>query len=330
MKISLIIPVYNGGDYVRPIFESLRQQDYNGDVQFIFSDDGSTDNTSEELAKIAEEDPRVTVVSGENRGVSSARNRALAAAEGDVIGFVDADDTLLPNYLSTLAETLAESGADMVCCGFERYYEKSGVTDHLPTGHGQKETVDRDGMRKLLLRPDGYTTVMWNKLFTRQALTDENGELLQFDETLHIVEDGEYIFRSAVKRAVFLPDGLYRYAVRDTGAMYAAKVTERKLTELAARRKIVELSADSSAEVQALAKMKYQKGVRDLMFHAVIGGQGKAVKHLKPQLRVWSKELFESPALSKKEKLKYHVYRPLIELNLRRVGAFLMEKLSGH
>lgn len=329
MKVSLIIPVYNGAQYVKSIVQSLKEQDYR-DVEIVFSDDGSTDGTAEALEEAAAEDDRIKVVSGENRGVSSARNRALEAATGELIGFVDADDTLKPGYLRTLVDALLESGADMACCGFDRYYESSGVMDHLPTGHREQELVDRDRMRELLLRPDGYTTVMWNKLFTRAALTDETGALLKFDETLHIVEDGEYIFRSAVKTAVFLPQTLYRYVVRNTGAMYAAKVTERKLTELAARKKIVALSADSCRQVQELAKMKYQKGVRDLMFHAVIGGQGQAVKHLRPELDVWAKELFRSPALSKKEKLKYHVYRPLIVWNLRRVGAFLMAKLGGH
>lgn len=327
-RVSVIVPVYNGEKYLPAMAESLLAQDF-VDLQILFSDDGSTDGSVNFLTLLAARDSRVTVVIGENGGVSAARNRALALAEGDYIGFADADDVLEPGYVSALVAALEETGADMACCGFTRIYEKSGKTDALPTAHRQRQVVDRDGMARLLLRPDGYTTVVWNKLFRREALTDGQGSLLRFDESLHIVEDGEYIFRSGVSRAVFFPEPLYRYFVRTSGAMYG-RVTERKLTELTARQKIVALTGDAAPDVQALAKMKYQKGVRDLMFHGVISGDGAAVKPLRKELKVYARELFASPALSAKEKLKYHVYRPIIQGNLRRVGAFLMDKLSGH
>ncbi len=327
-KISLIIPVYNGEKYLPDMAASLLAQDWDN-AEFLFSDDGSTDGSGNILTRLAARDPRVKVIFGENGGVSTARNRALEQAAGDYIGFVDADDQLMPGYLRTLAEGLEDSGADMVCCGFDRVYEASGKMDFLPTADHQRELADRNRMGELLLRPDGYTTVVWNKLFRREALTEKDGSLRRFDETLHIVEDGEYIFRSGVETALFLPQRLYRYSVRTSGAMYGP-VSERKLTELAARKKIVDLTADLSPEVQALARMKYQKGVRDLMLHAVIGGGYGSVRHLLPELKTYQTELFQSPALSGKEKLKYHIYRPLIQLNLRHISAFLMDKLSGH
>lgn len=327
-RVSLIIPVYNAAKYLPQMAESLLGQDWEN-LQILFSDDGSTDESVQILTRLAERDRRITVVIEENGGVSAARNRALALADGDYIGFTDADDILKPDYVCRLAEALEQTGADMACCGFDRIYAASGKQDYLPTGHSEPETVDRNGMARLLLRPDGYTTVVWNKLFRREALTGADGKLMRFDESLHIVEDGEYIFRSGVKQAVFFPDRLYCYYVRNSGAMYG-KLTDRKLTELAARKKIVELTDSLSPDVQALAKMKYQKGVRDLMFHSVIAGDGDAVKHLRSELRVYRDELFRSPALTKKEKIKYHIYGPIIQLNLRHVGAFLMNQFGGH
>lgn len=327
-RVSLIVPVYNAAAFLPAMVESLLGQDWEN-LQILFSDDGSTDGSAALLHALAAKDPRVTVITAPNGGVSAARNRALRLADGDYIGFADSDDILEPGYLRGLVEALEESGADMACCGFDRIYASSGKADFLPTGHHDREIVDRDGMARLLLRPDGYTTVMWNKLFRREALTGPDGRLLSFDESLHIVEDGEYIFRSGVQTAVFFPERLYRYFARASGAMYG-KVTARKRTELAARQRIVALTAELAPDVQALAKMKYQKGVRDLMFHGVISGDGKAVRDLRPELHTYEKELFSSPALSRKEKLKYHIYRPIIQMNLRHVGAFLMNKFSGH
>lgn len=327
--VSVIVPVYNLEPLLPAMAKSLLEQDYPA-LQVIFSDDGSRDGSRNVLEQLAREDDRVLVVSGENGGVSAARNRALRAATGDYIAFADGDDQLEPGYFSALVSALEQTNADMACCGYTRIYEKTGKSERLPLGAHSRQTVDRTGMETLLLRPDGYTLVLWNKLFRREALTEEVGALMEFDESLHIVEDGEYIFRSRVNTAVFLPDALYRYYVRTTGAMYAATVSERKLTELPARAKIVALTEGSAPEVRALSRMKYQKSVRDLMFHAVICGQGDKVRHLRPELRVYRRELFASSALSKKEKLKYHIYYPLILLNMRHLGAFLMEKLSGH
>lgn len=327
--ISVIVPVYNLEPLLPTMAKSLLEQDYPA-LQVIFSNDGSRDGSQHVLEELARADDRVLVISGENGGVSAARNRALRAATGDYIAFADGDDQLEPGYFSALASALEETNADMACCGYTRIYEKTGKEECLPLGTHPRQTVDRDGMERLLLRPDGYTLVLWNKLFRREALTEDTGALMEFDERLHIVEDGEYIFRSRVRSAVFLPEPLYRYYVRSSGAMYASTVSERKLTELPARKKIVALTAGSSDEVRDLARMKYQKSVRDLMFHAVICGQGTKVKHLRPELKVYRKELFTSSALSKKEKLKYHIYYPLILLNMQHLGAFLMEKLSGH
>lgn len=327
-RISLILPVYNCADYLEAMVSSILAQGWEN-LQVILSDDGSTDGSLELARSLAETHPEITLVSGENRGVSAARNRGLAVADGDYIGFCDGDDTLYPDYLATLAQLLEDSGGDVACCGFQRIYEAAGTEDRMPLREAPTFETDGDHFRQWLLRPDGYTTVMWNKLFRREVLLDANGALRRFDEQIHIVEDGVFIFGLPVKKAVFTTNALYRYVVRRTGAMYG-RLNPRKLTELRAREEIVSLCCDGSETLQNLAKMKYQKGVRDLMLHGVIDGQGRDIRHLTPEMKRWRSTLYTSPFLSKKEKLKYLAYTVIIRLNLRRIGGFLMEKLSGH
>lgn len=327
--VSIIVPVYNAGRLLAPLAESVLTQECPLPLQLIFSDDGSTDASLAQMQQLARGDSRITVVSGPNMGVSAARNRGLQAAVGDYIGFADADDRLEPGYVSTLLSLLQQTKADCACCGFIRCYEASGKEEQLPLAGGSVACTDRDGFRRLLLRPDGYTTVVWNKLFRKEVLQNDDRQWIPFDEDLHIVEDGEYLFRSKVQRAVFTPQPLYRYVVRNSGAMYG-RLTERKKTELDARRRIVVLCESAAPDVQELAKMKYQKGVRDLLFHGVIGGQAGEIRELLPELRCYRKELFQSPALSRKDKLKYLCYGAIIRLRLRRLGAYLMKKFGGH
>lgn len=250
-QISLIVPVYNGEKYLPTMAESVLSQDWEN-LQVIFSDDGSTDGSLPFLRELARKDPRVLVLESPNGGVSSARNRALQKAQGDYIGFADSDDVLEPGYLKTLASLLEEHHADVAVCGFTRIYEASGAIDHMPKKSSPITETDREGFRALLLRPDGYTTVMWNKLFRREVLLQEDGSFISFDETLHIVEDGEYTFRLPVEKAVFTSEPLYRYSVRTSGAMYGT-LTERKLTELPARKKIAEYCREGSSQVLNLA-----------------------------------------------------------------------------
>ena len=110
-QVCLIVPVYNAGAFLTPLVRSVLAQDYEN-FQLILSDDGSTDASPELMHSFAQEDSRITLVTGPNGGVSSARNRALLTAAGDYIGFLDADDQIAPNYLSTQIGT-AFSGC---CC----------------------------------------------------------------------------------------------------------------------------------------------------------------------------------------------------------------------
>ena len=83
-QVSLIVPVYNAGAFLTPLVRSVLAQDYEN-FQLILSDDGSTDAAPALMQSLAREDSRITLVTGPNGGVSSARTRALLTAAGDYI-----------------------------------------------------------------------------------------------------------------------------------------------------------------------------------------------------------------------------------------------------
>ena len=72
--VSLVVPVFNAGAFLTPLVRSVLAQDY-ADFQLILSDDGSTDSSLEQMECFSREDSRITLVTGPNGGVSSARNR---------------------------------------------------------------------------------------------------------------------------------------------------------------------------------------------------------------------------------------------------------------
>jgi glycosyltransferase involved in cell wall biosynthesis len=90
--VSVIIPTYNRARLVRGAVESVLAQDYR-QLEVLVVDDGSTDETRQLIEGM---DPRVRYIPQANAGVAAARNRAIAAARGEFLAFLDSDDEWLP------------------------------------------------------------------------------------------------------------------------------------------------------------------------------------------------------------------------------------------
>lgn len=102
VKISVIIPAYNGDRFLAEAIESVLQQT-EPDWEIIIVDDGSTDQT----ASVAQQYGKtVRYFSQTNLGVAASRNLGLAAALGDYIAFLDQDDLFLPHKLAAQGELL--------------------------------------------------------------------------------------------------------------------------------------------------------------------------------------------------------------------------------
>jgi glycosyltransferase involved in cell wall biosynthesis len=99
-RFSVIIPVYNGEDFIERAIRSVLRQSYPA-FEVIVVDDGSTDATASIASKFG---PPVRVIAQPNAGVSIARNHGVEAASGDWIVFLDADDAYLPNRLQLASE----------------------------------------------------------------------------------------------------------------------------------------------------------------------------------------------------------------------------------
>lgn len=86
--VSMIMPVYNVGKYLEKNIRSLLEQTYKN-IELIYVNDGSLDNSLDVIKKYAKLDSRIVIVDRQNGGVSSARNAGLNIAKGDYIGFCD-------------------------------------------------------------------------------------------------------------------------------------------------------------------------------------------------------------------------------------------------
>ena len=124
--ISVIVPVYNAERFLGECIESILSQDY-ANLELILVDDGSKDNSYNICSAYAEKDARIRVYHNENHGVSYTRNFGMDVAKGTYISFIDSDDKISSDYLSTLYSELQEANGDLIFCGWQFLYGENIV-----------------------------------------------------------------------------------------------------------------------------------------------------------------------------------------------------------
>ncbi len=114
-SVSVLLPVYNAAPYLQAALDSILEQDFT-DFECLVLDDGSTDGSLAILKAAAARDPRVVIISRENRGLVPTLNEMIAKARGRYLARMDADDIALPDRFSRQVAFL-EAHPDVVCLG---------------------------------------------------------------------------------------------------------------------------------------------------------------------------------------------------------------------
>jgi GT2 family glycosyltransferase len=111
-RVSVIVPLYNKGPFIRRCIDSILNQTFQ-DFELIVVDDGSTDSGPQVVGAIP--DPRIKLISQTNAGPGAARNRGVEEARGDLVAWLDGDDSWKPEYLAESVRLLDEYGDKAAC-----------------------------------------------------------------------------------------------------------------------------------------------------------------------------------------------------------------------
>lgn len=215
--ISIIVPVYNAKKTLAKCVESVKAQTYDN-FELILVDDGSTDSSAE-MCDAYKEDKRIRVIHIANSGVSHARNVGIDDAKGGWITFIDADDTVAPDYLERMIAPILsrqdahkrakEEGAQVanpttiyVVTMTERIINSQPITGFYFIENG-------------ILNCDAH---VWSKLYNKGIMSD-----LRFEEGLTIGEDMLFLMKLALKIGkerlmLAMPAGSYIYIDNANGA----------------------------------------------------------------------------------------------------------------
>lgn len=188
-RVSIVIPAYNAGRWIARAIDSALAQDW-PNVEVVVVNDGSSDNTEEVCRSYGD---RIRYVRQENQGVSAARNTGILRATGDVIGFLDADDELLPHMVSTLMEALEAFPQAGAASGAVIHRTPEGVMRRPPrrrVGDGERG----GGRRRLLPSLCSVPLVVIGTVLVRRPVFDAVG---LFRTDLRLGEDPEMWSRIA-------------------------------------------------------------------------------------------------------------------------------------
>ena len=219
MKLSVIIPCYNAGEYLSQCLTSVLSQDM-ADFEAILVDDGSTDGSLAEAERFARQDSRVRVISQRNAGVSAARNRALDEARGEWVTFVDADDLLPGGAFSSLLAA-AKGDVDLVV-GAHETFDETGAREIVrpETNWPQKGgETRRRAVALRLIEGDRVLNIMCGKLI-RRSLVEREG--LRLAREVAVAEDALLNLEAALlaRGIAYVDEPVYRYRMHAQSKMH--------------------------------------------------------------------------------------------------------------
>ena len=222
-QTTLIMPAYNAESTVEASVRSVLNQTVT-DLRLIVVDDGSKDGTAAILARLAEEDSRLTPVTVPNGGPAMARNYALDTLEEDTeyVMFLDADDVLLPDALA-YALLGAGRGADLTVFGFS-IREEDGSLHHYCE---PEQLLDSGTLGAALgrLYKANLLNQVWGKLYSAKLLRETGVRFPDY----RWGEDRLFVFSclETCERVCILPECKYQY-IMHPGESLISKYYEKK------------------------------------------------------------------------------------------------------
>lgn len=163
--ISVIIPVYNTGKYLRKCVDSVRNQSLS-EIEIILVENQSTDNSAQICDEYAELDARIKVLHIPVADLSTARNEGLAIASAPCVGFVDSDDHIAPEMYKTLLDVMIRYQADISMCSYCLEYAEDGK---IISGKNTGCVLTYTGLEaaKAILKEE-LSNASWDKLYKRE------------------------------------------------------------------------------------------------------------------------------------------------------------------
>lgn len=267
-KVSIIMAVYNGGEYLNLCLQSLKNQTYKN-FEVIMINDGSKDDSGSICDYYAKIDDRFIVYHQENAGCSKARNFGLSKATGEYIGIVDQDDYLHKDYISYFMSVINQYNVDIVTTKhIKNFIGNPPVSTTIINKNIELWSGDKTAKEMLL-----YTLQVgpWNKLIRRE-LIQKNG--IKFLENLYCGEGFAFSVEcfQSTERVAVSDASLYFYRIDNATSGTSSFSIKKYNSSLIAQDYMREKLLDKSKYADKILKYSKWKTISDYYILINISG----------------------------------------------------------
>ena len=229
MRLSVIVPVYNmaGEDKLKHCLDSLVEQTLpDGEIEIIAVDDCSTDNSFELMQDYEKRYPGrfIAIHSPVNHHQGGAKNIGLGIAKGEWLGFIDADDWVVPDYYERLLRKADETGADMVGCDYSLVDSYTFTPGKIVHNNNSEQTgiMDEEKYKKLLLDTGSLVVKIYKRnIVLGDKTPDANGKMDVFPEDIFYEDNAvSNTWMLRVKHFEYIEEPLYFYFQHDASTVH--------------------------------------------------------------------------------------------------------------
>lgn len=186
-KVSVILPIHNGGEYLHTTLTSLQNQTLQ-DIEILCVLDCPTDGSDKVVEQFARNDSRFRIIINDtNLHIGESRNKGLSHARGKYIGFCDHDDFCLPEMYETLYLTAEKKGTDVVISHQCARYSDKDIWYPVPTNDFDVEQAKRALLSTQVMHENspsyGNIRSVWNHLYRRDFIENHS---IRFVDTKQI------------------------------------------------------------------------------------------------------------------------------------------------
>lgn len=282
-KISIIVPVYNVGNYLAKCLDSLIGQTYQN-IEVLVVNDGSEDHSEEIIQDYVKRFPeKIRAFKKENGGLSDARNFGIEQATGDYFGFVDSDDYVTCDMFEEMVSLAVKHDADMVICNIQKVDEFGNMTQRLSQIPNMPEKIDLKNHFSVFSDVSYFAC---NKLFKKELFLEK-----RFKKGVHF-EDIQLIPQLLLKCKTIAQTQKYHYQYLERTDSISKSHTEKGLDILKAV-KDVEIffqKSEYSARKKELKNFQILEGVYTFLAYLAFVKDEKVFYRMSALLDVFIQE----------------------------------------
>ena len=283
LKVSIVIPVYNREKSIAFCINSILKQDYKN-IEIIVVNDGSNDNSYNIINRYVKNNKNLILYNIKNSGASAARNYGLNKATGDYICFIDSDDYIAKDYISTLVLGLETYDTDMA-----QYYDFVRTRNYNHFLKESKKTrfikIYQKNLFDEFFRVNGESDkhTLWNKIYKRNILSNFSLEEGRMNEDVL----GVYDILSNVKTCTLILEKKYYY-YQNVNGVTKTKFKEKDLDLLYMWECVVKKTKKEYPEYYKYALINQKRANFTLLSKMLISGYDKNNEDIK-KIKKWLK-----------------------------------------